>query len=75
MSGQYPIGITTGAPVVIEAARQNKAHVTDLLAMLKRTTHHLASVALLDVDAEVKRTALAMVTEARALVRRIEGTR
>ena len=46
---------------------------TDLLAMVKRMSNHLASVALLDVDAEVKQVAMRMCKEAAALVRRVEG--
>lgn len=57
-----------------QSAEHNVQRV-ELLSMVKRMTHHLASVALLDVDAEVKRTALDMVREARALVRRCEGGR
>lgn len=79
--GQWPFGITTGktrgdlAPVIVQAAAQTKADCIDLLAMLKRSTHHVASVALMPVDEETRHTALTFVREATALIRRIEGKR
>lgn len=72
--GQWPMAATRDiAPVIVAAAAQNKAHVIDLVAMLKRATHHLASVGVMDVPPDVKRTALQFVTEAKALLSRIEG--
>jgi len=49
--GQWPFpSQRTGdiAPVIIKAAAQSKANCIDLLAMLKRMSNLLASVALLD---------------------------
>ena len=73
---QWPMAATRDvAPVIVRAAAENKQHVIELRAMLKRATHHMASLALLDVDAEVKRTALAFCNEAKALLRRTGGDR
>jgi len=69
---QWPLGT---APVVLQAAAQTKADCVDLLAMVKRASVHVGSVALLTTDEEVRRVAMAFVKESSALIRRIEGRR
>lgn len=63
---QWPIGTTAAVPL-------RSMNERDLAAMLKRATNHLASLALLDVGPEVKRTAEQFCNEAKALLRRIGG--
>jgi len=57
------------------AVDQRMTERADLLALVKRMSHHLASVALLDVDVEVKQAALRMANEAKALIRRVQSRR
>jgi hypothetical protein len=48
----------------------------ELAAMLKRATHHVASLGMVDgVSADVKRTALAFCNEAKALLQRTGSDR
>jgi len=80
-SGQWPFGqrlaeqdarLNRKLGDLSTAIDQRMTDRADLLAMVRRMSHHLASVSLLDVAPEVKESALRMATEAKALIRRIE---
>jgi hypothetical protein len=64
----WPMGTTTVTPLRGSSERE-------LSSMLRRANNHLASLALLDLPEEVKRTALAFVRESKALLQRVEPKR
>jgi len=63
LGNQWPIS---------EPATLRTSNERELAAMLRRAVHQLASVALLDVDAEVKQAASAFVREAQRVLRRTD---
>jgi hypothetical protein len=68
----WPIGTAT---VVLDSVRTMKAERADLLAALKRSNVVIASVALLPIDASVKRLAAEAAAANRKLIKRCEGKR